>query len=98
MNDNIISLTIRIGDDGPLVKVRGRDAWALAELLKAGATVLTAVERPAPRWSHYIFNNRRAGINIETVHEGHAGPYSGTHARYILRTPVEIIAQEVAHG
>ena len=97
-NSNIISMTVRLGDGGPLVKVKGRDAWALAELLQAGPDGLTTLERPAPRWSHYIFKCRRAGIDIETVYEGHAGPYSGNHARYFLRSPVEVVEREVAHG
>jgi hypothetical protein len=98
MSNNIVSLTVRIGDGGRLVKVRGRDAWTLAELVKAGPGGITTLERPAPRWSHYVFKNRRAGIDIETIHEGHAGPYSGAHARYVLRSPVEVVEQEVANG
>ena len=33
----------------------------------------------------------RAGLIIETVTERHAAPYAGTHARYVLRTAVEIV-------
>jgi hypothetical protein len=97
-HSNIISMMVRLGDDGPLVKVKGRDALALAELMKAGPDGLTTPERPAPRWSHYIFKCRRAGIDIETVYEGHAGPNSGNHARYFLGSPVEVIERETAHG
>jgi hypothetical protein len=96
MSNNIISITVRISDDGPLVKVKRRDAWALAELLKAGSAGITPLERPAPRWSHYVFKNRRAGIDIETIHEAHAGAFSGHQARYVLRSPVQVIEREVA--
>lgn len=70
--------------------IKGRDLWALRELVKAGRYGLTAIERPAPRWSAYIFNLRALGLNIETVHEPHGGPYPGTHGRYVLRSPVAI--------
>jgi len=49
------------------------------------------VEQPAPRWAHYVFWLRREGVDIETVTEKHGGAYAGTHARYVLRSPVEVI-------
>ena len=72
MNNDILSMVVRVGDDGPVVKVNGRDAWALAELIEAGTAGLTTLERPAPRWRHYIYKSRKAGIAIETIHEAHA--------------------------
>jgi len=29
------------------------------------------------------------GVDIETVHETHDGPFRGTHARYVLRSRIE---------
>lgn len=78
------SLTFRIGSDGPLQKVTGRDAWALAALMDAGGFGVTPIDTPAPRWSGYVHNLRRVGVPIETIHEKHGGPYAGTHARYVL--------------
>ena len=30
------------------------------------------------------------GLVIDTIDEEHAGPYSGTHGRYVLRTPLKV--------
>ena len=70
------------------VTVKGRDRWALEQLMYAGATGCTPINNPAPRWSAYIFNLRRLGIPIETITEAHEGPFSGTHARYVLKAQV----------
>lgn len=74
----------------------GRDAWCLARLIEAGEKGVTPIERPAPRWSHYVYKIRRAGLNVETITEGHRGAYSGTHARYRLQSDVEVLSVEVA--
>lgn len=70
--------------------IKGRDLWALRELVKVGAVGVTPIYCPAPRWSAYIFNLRALGLKIETIHEPHSGPFPGTHARYVLRSPVAI--------
>ena len=36
-------------------EVKGRYAWTLAQLVAAGERGVTPIERPAPRWSHYVF-------------------------------------------
>jgi hypothetical protein len=82
-------LLVRIPDREPQ-KVAGRMAWALERLIQAGDNGVTTLEEPAPRWSDYIFKLRRVGIWIETETETHGGPFSGTHGRYRLVTPVEI--------
>jgi hypothetical protein len=91
------TLKVRVGD-GDAVRefsVPGRFAWTLNELHKAGTHGCTPIERPAPRWSHYVWRLRHDwGFNIETVTESHDGPYSGTHARYVLHSDVEILDQE----
>jgi len=69
-------------------RVSGRDRWALEALIEAGANGWTPIDTPGPRWSGYVFNLRQLGIDIETVHEPHDGPFRGTHARYVLRSRV----------
>ena len=94
---NVTKLEIRVGGhEGRTVKVRGRDAWALDALLRAGERSVTPIERSAPRWSHYIFKLRRAGLVVETIDEPHAGTYAGHHARYVLRSSVEVLEEERA--
>lgn len=82
---------VRFRLEGQERAVKGRDAWALAELLKAGAAGCTPITHPGPRWSGYVLKLRKAGVAIETVHEMHAGAYRGRHARYVLRSPIEVI-------
>lgn len=86
-------ITARVGDGENVVTrtAKGRDAWALAELLQAGERGVTPIERPAPRWSHYVYKLRGFGFAIETNDEPHGGPYAGSHARYVLRSPVEVV-------
>ncbi len=81
----------KIDPDGGVHEVVGRDAWALLNLIQAGARGCTPIDTPGPRWSHYIFKLRRAGFIIETIDESHGGPFSGTHARYVLRSSVTVL-------
>jgi hypothetical protein len=69
----------------------GRVAWALAELAKAGPEGCTPIETPGPRWADYVFKIKKLGINVETVTEMHGGAFAGKHARYVLRSPVQIL-------
>lgn len=96
MASDIIAIRVRYGE--PVVEriFRGREAWTLEELLKAGATGVATVERPAPRWSHYVHMLRKAGVHIETEHEKHEGAFPGTHGRYRLAQEVEVIEREFA--
>lgn len=70
------------------VVVKGRDRWALECLIAASTTGCTPFCKPGPRWSAYVHNLRKLGVNIETINESHDGPFSGTHARYVLRSNV----------
>jgi len=70
----------------------GRDAWALSELVKAGAKGCTPICTPGPRWSAYVFNLRGNGLDISTLHEPHSGSFPGTHARYVLNTDVTFVS------
>jgi hypothetical protein len=88
----VLKLTVTIGGHGRVMQTfEGRFAWALLALVEAGEYGITPIERPAPRWSHYVYVLRRAGIVIETIEERHAGPYAGRHGRYVLRTAVVVI-------
>lgn len=74
--------------------VKGRDRWALERLIEAGPTGVTPITHPAPRWSAYVHNLRKkCGLGIETNHEPHGGPFSGTHARYVLRSKVTEVSE-----
>ena len=75
-----------------IVAAKGRDAWALDELIKAGEQGCTPIDTPGPRWSSYVHKLRALGLAIVTVREAHGGPYKGTHARYILQSVVRRVA------
>jgi hypothetical protein len=83
----------RLADDPPgkTRQATGRFGWTLLQLHKAGGTGVTTLERPAPRWSHYVWILRSEGVSIETEHEKHGGDFAGTHGRYRLISPVEIL-------
>ncbi|MFG1359950.1 winged helix domain-containing protein [Xanthobacter pseudotagetidis] len=90
---DVTRLTFQIDAEGPQLTVKGRMAWALHELVHAGERGCTPIERPAPRWSDYIFKLRKAGLAIDTVDEAHGGAYSGSHGRYVPRSPVLVIEE-----
>lgn len=81
------------GEDGPIVTVVGRAAWALGRLIAAGGKGITSLSDPAPRLSDYVFKLRRLGIHITTEDEPHQGEFAGRHARYRLASPVKIIEE-----
>lgn len=82
----------RVGPDGSTFTTTGRDAWALGELVAAGSEGCTPITHPGPRWSAYVYTLRRErGLVIDTIRENHTGQFPGTHARYVLRSPVEIL-------
>jgi hypothetical protein len=85
-------ITVRVLPDGDERSFKGRFAWALARLVGAGETGCTPIDHPGPRWSAYVHKLRRAGLCIETHDEKHAGPYAGRHARYVLRSEIEVVA------
>lgn len=83
------AFTIRDGEADPrVVIVKGRDRWALENLMRAGPKGCTPIDHPGPRWSAYVFKLKKAGVCIETIHESHEGPFPGHHARYVLRSSV----------
>lgn len=85
-------IRFRLAGDEKICVATGRNAWALDALIKAGKAGITPINNPAPRWSAYIFNLRTEyGLDIETVNEPHGGSYPGTHARYVLKTRIEVV-------
>jgi hypothetical protein len=85
-------VTARVHPHSGSFVVTGRNAWALLELHRAGPRGCTPIDNPGPRWSAYVFNLKREfGLDIETAHESHRGQFPGSHARYILRSQVEIV-------
>lgn len=88
MTEPIVYIVTEADSTEREVRFKGRDAWALDELIEAGEVGCTPITRPAPRWSSYIHKLRRAGLLIDTLHEAHDGPYAGHHGRYILRNRV----------
>lgn len=75
------------------LNLHGRNAWALLELIKAGAKGCTPITHPGPRWSAYVHNLRHDyGLCIETIHEAHSGPFPGSHGRYVLHCNVQVIS------
>lgn len=92
MKREILTATVYELDGTPrTITPTGREAWALRELIQAGARGCTPIDNPAPRWSAYIHDLRHEfGLYIETIHEKHGGDFPGTHARYVLRSQVAI--------
>ena len=82
-----IAFNVTEGENVRTITPAGRDAWALGELVFAGAAGCTPIDNPGPRWSGYIFKLKRIyGLDIETITEMHGGEYAGKHARYVLRS------------
>jgi hypothetical protein len=91
MPKDVVELLVQRLDTGEMLRVKGREAWTLSCLLEAGQSGVIPIERPAPRWSAYVHSLRKRGLVIDTIDEPHAGPYSGTHGRYVLRTPLKVL-------
>ncbi|MBM4073844.1 MAG: hypothetical protein FJ271_33740, partial [Planctomycetes bacterium] len=88
----LLRVTARRGDGATFIAI-GRCGWALQTLIDAGACGCTPLDCPGPRWSGYVHRLRRDhGLLIETLDERHGGPFAGSHARYVLREPVAIVA------
>jgi hypothetical protein len=76
--------------DTRVLRLVGRDAWALMELVRCGPRGCTPIDNPGPRWSAYIHNLRKVAFAIVTVTEPHGGSFAGTHARYVLKSSVTL--------
>ena len=80
------------------LELAGREEWALSHLIAAGDHGCTPITTPGPRWAHYVWLLRGRGIDVETLHEPHGGPFPGTHARYRLRSKIERLPVNSAPG
>lgn len=88
---DVTSILVTIAGQPEPLRFRGRLAWALDQLISAGARGCSTVANPAPRWSDYVFKIRKAGIDITTIDEPHGGSFPGRHARYRLAVPVTVV-------
>jgi hypothetical protein len=95
MTRPVLFSVVNAHDAARILDLKGRDAWALTELVRAGDLGCTPIDTPGPRWSGYVHKLRhRYGLDILTVTEPHGGPYKGTHARYILRSVVCLLSAD----
>ena len=85
-----VAFNVFDGEEVRTITPRGRDAWALGELIAARADGCTPITHVGPRWSHYIWKLRTVyGLAIESVEEQHGGEFSGRHVRYVLKSRVQ---------
>ena len=71
--------------------LKGRNKWAMDELISAGKQGCTPSNHPAPRWSAYIHNLRTYGVAIKTITGQHSDTFSGHHARYLLLAEAAVV-------
>ena len=90
-NEKAVFTVINPNDRPFSLVLRGRNKWAMQQLVKAGAKGCTPINNPAPRWSAYVFNLREFGVKIRTVTEQQGGAFAGNHARYVLLAEVAIV-------
>ena len=60
--------------------------------MKAGANGVTTIDYPGVRVGDCILKLRKAGVEVQTIYEPHEGEFAGRHGRYVLRSRVELIA------
>jgi hypothetical protein len=86
----------KLGEDGPGVTARGRDAWAALEL-KAANDSDPSTSRGRAGAATPISCARRPSLSkpmAKTAPERHGSPYAGPNGRYIPRSPIETIDRE----
>lgn len=86
-----VFLTVRLIPNGAHHTLFGRVAWALEQLINAGSAGCTPITHPGPRWSSYVHILREKGLVVDTLRESHGGQFPGTHARYVLRSRIEVL-------
>lgn len=86
--------TFEFAENETRLVLKGRDAWALELLIARGDAGCTPIDTPGPRWSAYVHKLRKAGVLIETVTEPHTGEFPGTHARYVLRSDINLVEDD----
>lgn len=85
-----IRATLTLSEQSRTFEFKGRLGWAMTQLAEAGPRGVTAITRPAPRWSGYVFDLREIGVPIKTIMEPHEGRYPGQHARYVLTCDAKV--------
>jgi hypothetical protein len=85
-----ITAKIETGDTSITLHLKGRLAWMMLELVKAGDKGITPLHNPAPRVSHYVMTLRRKGVAIDTQMQAHGGAFPGEHGVYRLKSAVTI--------
>jgi hypothetical protein len=87
-------LTFQRLDTGEAFTLSGRPAQTLAELIRRGAAGATSGEFSPLGWarrtSHYVFELRAMGLDIETRFEAAGDARVG---RYVLATPVFVLGK-----
>lgn len=78
----------------PLMLLPKRAMWFLGELVKVGAAGVTTIDYPGVRVGDCILKLRKAGVDVQTIYEPHDGEFPGRHGRYILRSRVELLADD----
>ena len=92
-----LKITARIGTDGKPFETVGQEAKTLALLVAKGKTGVEAYDfqgGPPFRLPAYCHTLIRKGLVIETVRVNHDG---GWHGKFVLHTPVEILAIDDPH-
>lgn len=76
----------------PLLGVRPlqltKRATMFLEEMIAKPEGITSIDYPGVRVADAILKLRKAGVDVKTIHEPHAGEFAGRHARYVLRSRV----------
>jgi hypothetical protein len=85
-----VKAKIETGEMPITLHLKGRLAWTMLELVKAGDKGITPLHNPAPRVSHYVMTLRRKGVAIETDMQPHGGAFPCEHGVYRLKSAVTI--------
>ncbi len=65
-----------------------RAEFFLEEMLVAGSEGITTIDYPGVRVGDAIHKLRKAGVDVQTLHEAHGGDFAGHHGRYVLRSRI----------
>lgn len=77
-----------------ILRVKGRQAWMLNQLLQVGAVGFTSKDAPGARISEYVSQLRQKGVPIRTIRQKHGGPFPGVHGLYLLDCQVRRIGPQ----
>lgn len=89
MENNIISPTVEVVSNGPLIRIRARDAATFTELVKPPG--LTTLKRPEHQCPKSILECQWACVDIEPTREPHDAACASTPARCALNSPIRTV-------